>query len=216
MSSWKRNLLIGLAAAAIAAGVVIAIVSGGGGGHSPKRHGRLAGGRGDLIAAARYLGVPAVKLRADLGEGKTIGQLAQRTPGRSRAGVIDAIVKSKTSKLRPGVATGIRLSRIRARAAIEVEQPYAVLARQMSPLGLAAKYLGRTVADLRRERRAGRSLAKLADATPGKSAAGLTELLATDRRRAIRRAFARGALSAEAERKLLAAVKTRTTAFVNR
>jgi hypothetical protein len=208
---WKKWVLIAVAVAALAAGISIAAVSGGKGHRHPAR---TLQSRGDLRAAARYLGLPLGTLRRELSEGKTMAQLARGAPGRSAAGLVDAIVTARSAALRPGAATGVRLRRIRARAVVEVQQPFAALARQTTIIAIAARYLGRSVADLRTQRRNGHSLAQLANATSGRSAGGLRQLLVSERRRQIRLAFARGALSAEAERRLLAGVSRRVDAVL--
>jgi hypothetical protein len=63
-------------------------------------------GAGELASAASYLGVSRSQLHSDLRSGETLAQVAGATPGRSSAGLIDALVKAKTSELAASLASG--------------------------------------------------------------------------------------------------------------
>lgn len=78
---------------------------------------RAAAGKGERKAAVRvaadltklaadYLGLPKDQLRHQLASGKTLGQIADATPGKSRAGLIDAVVAGATAQVDKLVAEG--------------------------------------------------------------------------------------------------------------
>jgi hypothetical protein len=64
-------------------------------------------------AAAGYLGISVHKLHAQLRTGRTLAEVAGATPGRSRAGLIDALVATKRQRIAARTAAG-RLSRSQA------------------------------------------------------------------------------------------------------
>jgi hypothetical protein len=76
-------------------------------------------------AAARYLGLRPGQLGRELRSGKTLAQIASATPGRSVAGLIDAIVAARKPALDARVAAGrltqakadARLAKLRSRVA---------------------------------------------------------------------------------------------------
>lgn len=59
-----------------------------------------------ITVASRYLGVSVTKLRAAQASGHSLAQIAQKTPGRSRMGLIDALVTANKRTLRLAVAQG--------------------------------------------------------------------------------------------------------------
>jgi len=83
-------------------------------------------------------------------------------------------------------------------------------------LAVAASYLRLTRAQLRRERRSGRSLARIADATSGRSAAGLVEALVSARKASLAAAVGTGSLSRAIENMRLSTLRRRVTAEVDR
>ncbi len=68
--------------------------------------GRRSGRRGAMAAARSYLGLSALQLRSDLRSGRTLGQIAAATPGKSEAGLVEAIVASKTAQLNEALSAG--------------------------------------------------------------------------------------------------------------
>jgi urease accessory protein UreF len=65
------------------------------------------GGPGDdLAAAASYLGLTSAQLLSDLQSGKTLGQVASSTSGKSTAGLIAALVTHETAELDAAVTAG--------------------------------------------------------------------------------------------------------------
>jgi hypothetical protein len=65
---------------------------------------------GHVPPAARYLGISAAQLRAELHAGRTLAQLAGSAGGKSVNGLIKALVSDGRAKLAAGAASG-RLSR---------------------------------------------------------------------------------------------------------
>lgn len=65
------------------------------------------------ILAARYLGIAPARLRKELRSGKTLARLADATPGKSSAGLVDALVSARKQRLAAAVAAG-RVTRARA------------------------------------------------------------------------------------------------------
>jgi hypothetical protein len=81
-------------------------------------------------AAAHYLGLRPGQLGRELRSGKTLAQIASATPGRSVAGLIDAIVAARKPALDARVAAGrltqakadARLAKLRSRVASAVNR----------------------------------------------------------------------------------------------
>jgi hypothetical protein len=82
-------------------------------------------------------------------------------------------------------------------------------------LALPSAYLGLTTQQIRTQLAAGKTLAQIADATPGHSAAGLVDYVVADVRTKLDRAVAAGKLTQAQETSLLAQVRTKVTALVN-
>jgi hypothetical protein len=66
---------------------------------APSVLGRFTATRHLGATAAHYLGVAPARLRAQLRSGKTLAQIAGATPGKSSAGLLDALVAAKTARL---------------------------------------------------------------------------------------------------------------------
>lgn len=102
-----------LAVLALLAGGLIAVISAPGAGRAAARRAghrrvalslRAAGRRGgptrsQLELAARYLGLPLARLRAGLAAGSSLAQLAARRPGRSRAGLLRALLLGRVQRI---------------------------------------------------------------------------------------------------------------------
>jgi hypothetical protein len=58
------------------------------------------------VVSASYLGIPAAQLQSDLRSGKTLAQVAVATSGRSEAGLIEALVAARRTRLTAAVASG--------------------------------------------------------------------------------------------------------------
>src|SRR5437879_2281452 len=76
---------------------------------------RLGGGR-DLSTAASYLGVSTAQLAGKLNSGQSLAEIADATPGRSAAGLTDALVTAKRAALAAIAAKPHR----RVRAEVEI------------------------------------------------------------------------------------------------
>jgi hypothetical protein len=183
---------------------LLALVGGGtalaskGGGHSHVVKSGLDG-RGvhghsdDLDAAASYLGLTTANLLAQLQSGQTLSEVADATSGKSTAGLVAALVGHEKQELADAVAAG-RLTKTQA------DQLGSTLTERFNdfvthsgrgPFGggrphhaggleAAAGYLGTTESALLTQLRAGKTLAQIANATSGKSAAGLIDALVAD------------------------------------
>jgi hypothetical protein len=214
----------------VVSGVAIAALTGSRGGHSAmatqQRGAAAPGSRGDLAAAAAYLGISHSELRGELRSGKTLAQVAAATSGRSPADLAQALVSADAARLSRAVAAGqaapatqaARLARIRKRVANEVNHVSAA----SGSLGVGgyipptARYLGISAAQLLDDLHSGRTLAQVAGSVGGKSVNGLIEALVSDRKGKLEAAAASGRLSRTKEAALLATLKQRITAAVNR
>lgn len=219
--------MIALAAAAVIAGVTIAVVNATGTSHAHKqpagsRSTHSSAPRGDLAVVASYLGMTRAQLRSALRAGKTLAGLAGSTSGKSATGLIAALVSAKAARLDAAVADGklskrqerARLAAMRRRATVEVNRPRGVVGSG-GELAAAAGYLGVTPKKLHDQRLA-RSLAQIADATPGRSAAGLIEALMSAKKTSLAADVAAGSLSHADERKVLSALRRQLSAEVSR
>jgi hypothetical protein len=221
----KRNLMIAVAVAAIVAGVIVA-VAGSGGGHAHARSARAgraaaaarAGGRTTVEAAAGYLGLTKTQLRKQLRSGRTLAQIAA-AHNRSSTGLLEALLSARAARLNAEVsakrlspaAEQKALARLRRRLTAQLERTPGY-----SDLPVAAHYLGVSTAELRADLHAGRSLAQIAAATPGKSAAGLIDARVASREATLQAALAAGRISRAAERELAAGLRQRITSEVER
>jgi hypothetical protein len=177
----------------------------------------------DLMTAAGYLGVSVTQLESELRTGKTLAQVASGSGGKSAAGLIEALVAAKKAKLSnvsaklprrvsvevnraggPGVGVG---------GASSLELLFANPRRLGS---LAAGYLGVSAAQLQTELHAGRTLAQVADATAGKSQAGLIDALVAAKRQKLGFSRAAGKLTQAKESKRLAKLSKRVNRLVQR
>jgi hypothetical protein len=188
----KRRLASIVAALALLAGGT-AVALGATGAHHARPHSRAHGGHGLLTSAATYLGVQPSQLRQELHKGQTLAQLAGTTAGKSQAGLEAALLASRDAKVKR------RMSELPAKIAERLAHPGArrhSRARGANAAHAAAlAYLGISGKQLRSDRRAGKTLAQIADATPGKSAAGLVTVIVDARRARLAKALASGKIS---------------------
>jgi hypothetical protein len=222
----RRNLALTVALAAVlVAGTAVALgASTTGHKHAPHaRHTRLSSSSGRrsgglFQAAATYLGVPRTQLREDLRQGKTLAQIAAATPGKSEAGLVAAIVAAAKAKL--GSSPADLETRVKA---LVNRSPGTELTRHARLAGArhgalraaALSYLGLTRHQLREQLKSGKSLAQIADATPGKSATGLTETLTKLITAKVDAAQAGHKLSKQAQAARIAAVRSRIARLVD-
>jgi hypothetical protein len=232
----KQKLLSGAAVAVVLAGAAVAAVTAtgqgrqhAGRGHFPAGVRRLAlrGQTRDLVTVASYLGLSTTQVRSDLQSGRTLAQIANATSGKSAAGLIEALVAAKKARLAKAAAGLPR------RVTAEVNRPGGPYARARGARGRgwssagrallatrgalgasASGYLGVPAAKLRADLQAGKTLAQIADATGGKSAAGLINALVAAKRGQLAAAAAAGLTTRAREDLLLAKLPKRMAALV--
>lgn len=175
----KRRLALGVAVLAIVAGGAIAAVSATGQG-TPRKltaaHWAHRGSGRMLAVAAGYLGVSVAQLRSELQAGRTLAQIADATSGKSEAGLIEVLIAAAKARLAKAAAT------VPARVGAEVNRPLFGAAGEKrsarhTARAVARRYLGLSAAQLRSELLSGKTLAQIADATAGRSEAGLLKAL---------------------------------------
>jgi len=195
-------------AAVIAGGTIAAVTSAQTAGNKPTHH-RVA--QGLIVQSAAYLGITQAQLRRQLLAGRSLGQIAAATGGRSEAGLIDALERARKAQLQ---SASRRLGTVITNY---VQRPGGPLARpaQVSVL-TAARYLGLTRAQLRSELRSGRSLGQIANSTAGRSQAGLIATILAFRKRTIAARVAAHALTPAQARQRLAGAEARIRRQVDR
>jgi hypothetical protein len=196
----RQKVIAAAAVAALVAGGALAAVSATGQSGDAKRgarHGNAARARSrDLTTAATYLGLSTAELSRQLRGGKTLAQIAASSGGgRSAQGLIEVLEAARRAKLAKVAAN------LPKRISAEVQRPggpgahrgrprlsartrlHALFTRHRRLGDAIAAYLSSTPAQVERQLASGKTLAQLAAATPGKSAAGLvTALVAAQRR----------------------------------
>lgn len=180
--------------------------------------------RHDLLAAAGYLGVSSDQLERELGSSESLAQIAQAHAGKSAQGLIDAIVAARRARLAKVAA------RLPSRVGAEVNAPARLLRSgaggHAGALGasrvatrlrsVAAGYLGLSAGQLQRELQSGKTLAQIADATPGKSSAGLVDALVAARKQQLARALAAGNVTQARAARRQSRLDRRMSAIVRR
>jgi hypothetical protein len=162
---------------------------------------------GPLASAAGYLGVSTPQLKSELQSGKSLAQVASTTGGKSKAGLVDTLVASEKARL------SAALGSVRERVERQVDRT----GGQVRPgAGVVVRYLGLRPVEVQRQRRAGRSLAQIADATSGKSAAGLIEAIVSARKAKLAARVAAGKITPAQQQTRLARLTKHVTAAVNR
>lgn len=227
--SVKQKLAAGAAVAVVLAGGAVAAVTATGQDQTrtaaaARQSARRVVRRG-LAPAASYLGVTLAQLQSDLASGKSLAEVADARSGKSAAGLIEALVAERRQKL---VAAAASLTK---RVAGEVNRPggpgspagsarrpgvHALFATP-SRLGfVAASYLGMPAAQLQGDLKSGKTLAEVANATSGKSEAGLIEALVAARRARLGAAVASGSLAAAKASTIDSKLSRRMTRLVTR
>jgi hypothetical protein len=204
-----RKLLLVLAALALLAGATAAVVMAA----QPASHRRGASSRhhrvGLLATAAAYLGVAPAQLREELRSGKSLADVADATPGKSAAGLIQALEKAGREKLAAESAD------LQSRIANAVERT-GLHHHAGRRLTVAAGYLGLSTAQLRSDLRAGDTLAQIAGSTAGKSQAGLIEALAAAHKAKLAGEVHTGTITQAHANAVASRLTQRITASVNR
>jgi hypothetical protein len=178
----KRKLAIGVAVAALLTGGAMAATARTG--HNPtdmrashsaavaRRAADRAPGR-DLLAAASYLGLSATQVKGEVQAGKSLAQIADATPGRSRAGLIAVLVAASRTRLEAAIAS------LPKRVAVKVDRVPGAGALGYGARAAARRYLGLSANRLDGELRSGKTLTEIANATSGRSEAGLKDAVLT-------------------------------------
>ncbi|MEA2314297.1 MAG: hypothetical protein QOI03_989 [Solirubrobacteraceae bacterium] len=195
----SRKLLLGTIAATLIAGGSVAVIAAGDTSPRKKAHAathrdavraRVVARSADVAAAASYLGLSKAQLGARLRSGQTLTRIAAGIAGRSPAGLVDAIAAARAARLTAALAAGRLtparehrlLAGVRKRVSAAVSRHRRGAAARRPVLSAAASYLGVSLAQLRATLRRGQTLAQIAEATPGRSAAGLIAALESERR----------------------------------
>jgi hypothetical protein len=229
--SVKQKVVAAAAVAALLAGGSIVAVSATGQ-SNPRRpaHAHRHAQRGhalDLATAAGYLGVSPSQLSGELAAGKSLAQIADATSGKSAAGLTEALVTARKARLATlasrlpkriaaevNRAGGPAIGRANAyRAAARIAALFASPTRVGS---VAASYLGLSASQLKGELSSAKTLAQVADATPGRSQAGLAAALAQARAAKLARAQAAGRLTPAAKSERQARQQKRIDALMQR
>jgi hypothetical protein len=192
------------------------------------------GGGDELAAAATYLGIPQADLLTSLQSGKTLAQVAGATSGKTVAGLIDALVAAEKTELAAAVTAG-EITQAQA------DQKTATLTAHVTAevngtrpargpggpgrfghhgpggdeLTAAATYLGVTETALTTQLQAGKTLAQVADATSGKSAAGLVGALVAAEKTELATAVTAGTITQAQSDQIASTLTARFTAHVN-
>ncbi len=203
----KRHLPIVAAIAVLILGGAVAAMAAGSAG-SPHHHARkhTGGARRLLQSAAAYTGIPLQTLAGDLRAGKSLGQIAVEA-GKTEAGLVKALTATASA------GTEQRIGQL-------VKRPGGLHARHGVHKGgmrlLAARYLGLAPAALRGELHAGKTLADIANSTPGRSSAGLISTLVAAREAQLSTAGESSKKSPTFNAARSARLRTRVSAFVER
>jgi hypothetical protein len=192
----QRLFALAAVVAVIVGGTLAAVTIGRGASH--ESHGPLA-------TASSYLGIPASQLRVELRSGKSLAQIANATSGKSSAGLVSALLAAGREKITKAQASlPTRVNALVNRVRVPAQRP------------VAASYLGLELGQLTSELRSGKTLAQIANATPGKSAAGLIDAIVAARKPALDARVAAGKLTQAKADARLAKLKSRVASAVNR
>jgi hypothetical protein len=217
----KRRLALGVAVLAVLAGGTAVALGATGSSHSQTRHRHAhrhglvrRQAPGLLAAASSYLGVSGPALRRDLEAGKTLGQIAQASPGKSEAGLVAALLAAARQRL--GSASASLPKRIESLVRGRPSPDLAARQGHIQLRQITRSYLGIARKDLVAKLRSGMTLAQIADATPGKSAAGLREAILAAVKQRLDGKVTAHALSQSAAKLRLSNLQSKITALLNR
>jgi hypothetical protein len=196
--SSRQKLFAAVAVAAVIAGGTLAAVTIGRGASHENRG-------GPMVTAADYLGIPSSQLRRELESGKSLAQVANATQGKSSAGLVGVLLAAGKGKLAKAQAS------LPGRVDALVNR-----VRHPASRPVAAHYLGLRPRQLAAELRSGKTLAQIANATPGKSVAGLIDAIVAARKPALDARVAAGSLTQAKADARLVRLRSRVTAAVNR
>ncbi len=170
--------MIAVLAVLLAGGTVAAFAAGGNTSSHAHRasahhHGQSSPPRGRVLlqSAAGYIGITPEAVEQGLRSGKSLGQLATEA-GKTEAGLVQALASSARAGLEERIAQAVKQPGGGLRG----------LHRHGHRLRIAAAtYLGLTPAALAGQIHSGRTLAQIADTTPGHSRAALIDALVVAR-----------------------------------
>ena len=192
-------------------------------------HGDHQGGN-PLADAATYLGKTDSELRTALESGKTLAQIADATSGKSAAGLVEALVAAEKTRVDQAVKDGHLTQAQADQITAGSKDRITNLVNGTFPrpgfghhfghgpgddLDAAATYLGTSASDLMTKLQAGKTLAQVAGATSGKSAAGLVDALVTHEKAELAQKVKDGELTQAQSDQLSAGLKQRFTDLVN-
>ncbi|HTY96267.1 MAG TPA: hypothetical protein VMB91_04460 [Solirubrobacteraceae bacterium] len=166
-----------------------------------------------MQAAAEYLGISVDQLTTDLEQGESLGQIAAATPGRSESGLIAVLVANRRSHLAKEAETLPK--RLKA-AVAKPGGPGSSAGRDSGLLAVARSYLGISATEMTREMRSGKTLADIAESTPGRSREGLAKALFAAREHELETAAQTGRISESAHKVRLAHVERRVERILSR
>jgi DNA-binding phage protein len=188
-----------------------------------------------LEASAKYLGLTNAELKTKL-PGTSLGAIADKTPGRSRAGLVADLQNAVNAAIDKALAankiTKEQSDKAKADAPAQIARFVDHVYEQRAPktttralkvtefvgdvFGVARDYLGLSQADLTKALREGKSLGDIANATAGKSKDGLVAQLTTAANAKIEKAKTDGKITTDQASALTAQVGAAVTALVDR
>jgi hypothetical protein len=179
--------------------------------HVPRTHRRRGGDQTTLAAAASYLGTSVPALRGELHGGKSLAQVAKETGGKSEAGLIAAVTQAQQHRITKAT------QHLDQRIKTQVQTPGGPRHNRViaSLRKDAQAYLGLSSAQLRAEERGGKTLAQIAQNTPGKSEAGLISAMVSSRTAQMESAVKAGRIDASTAHSSLARLRQRVSAYVH-
>lgn len=207
-------MLLAVAAAAALAAVLIVVLSSGGGRRPAARlPGSVAGGPTLVQLAGSYLHVAPAKIRSLLGGGQTLGEIAAAT-GHSPKSLLEAIYKRKAEQLKR-----LHLSAVHEQAELTatrraLSERVNLRHRVSSLRAAAARYLGLSAAQLSGRLAAGETIASIAEATHGRSRAGLLEAMVRARGETIEEAARAGRLTPALAKRRIARLRKRAERLI--
>jgi len=187
-----------------------------------------------LATSAQYLGISEKDLRAKL-PGTSLAALANATAGKNRDGLVAALNLEARADIEKALASK-RINEDQAKKLqgelagrittfVDRTWPAKPTAASRGPhlkgflgdlLQAGRSYLGLSMQDLTTQLRAGKSLGEIADATPGKSRAGLISTLTTAANTRIDQAVTNKSLTPDQATTLKAKGGAEITTFVDR
>jgi polyhydroxyalkanoate synthesis regulator phasin len=195
----------------------------------PKRDGDLKRIFGDLFEeSAKYLGTTTADLKTKL-PGTSLGAIADKTAGKSRAGLVADLQSTVNAAIEKLVAankiTKEQGEKAKAEAPGHIAKFVDHVYEHRTPkvtefvgdlFGAARDYLGMSQADLIKALREGKSLGDIANATAGKSKDGLVAQLTASANAKIDKAKTDGKITADQATAFKAQVGAAVTALVDR